>query len=90
MTPTRLTVLFTILALAVAALALRVGIANDLVFSDRFEPRGETPVIFATVELRDADGQVKAAAESGISGHFPLFSPSLIEPGDSIVVYGNL
>jgi formylglycine-generating enzyme required for sulfatase activity/pimeloyl-ACP methyl ester carboxylesterase len=90
MTPTRLTVLFTILALAVAALALRVGIANDLVFSDRFEPRGESPVIFATVELRDADGQVKAAAESDVSGHFPLFSSSLIESGDAIVVYGGL
>ncbi len=61
----------------------------DRVFQDRFEPVGITPVQFATVELRNAAGQVKSSSHSNVDGHFPVFTPDMIESGDAIVVYGG-
>lgn len=41
------------------------------------------------MELRDGDEQVKAATETNELGLFPQFAAGLIEPGDSIVVFGG-
>lgn len=63
--------------------------AQELLFRGTFEAEGSTPVAGAVVELRAADGTVKAIASTNAWGVFPAFPASQLAAGDSIVVFGG-
>lgn len=60
-----------------------------VIFRGSFEPEGRTPVAAALVELRGADGTVKAATNTDAWGAFPAFAAAQLAAGDVIVVFGG-
>lgn len=74
----------------IGGLAMIAHVAlGEVIFKDRFEPPGSTPVEFATIELRDSDGNVKASTQSDADGNFERFSAGQISAGDSLAAYGG-
>lgn len=78
------------LACALLLLAAWQPAYADGVFRGSFEHEGFTPLQFATVELRNSAGVVKATASTDVWRAFTPFAASQIDAGDSLVAYGGV